>query len=384
MDVIYATLGDCINVSVNRQELLDALNIVSVVAAVVSTTISIALLGILLIFVLLFIISIVLNLIGSVIALFDFSASEVEIQKAALDQIRTCYEEQNQEINQMRSRYRSTTITYNDIRDDEAYAEHEPQKRFQETTNSAEMLCMAYVYFDFDLEKAGKDKVKDYIKKLYNGSHETSVVEHTSSYVDSDGNTITYTDADLTLTTYYFNSLFDCSLTSEYGVVSGTNVSEQVWNYFRSAGFSEESTAAIMGNLYIESYMDPTCDAGAAAGICMFEKNTGFFDEMVNYAASRGKPWTDLQCQLDFMMDHLPATFDAYSGRGVYYYSTGEWCWWPTKVTLNDFKRNNNIDEATEMFMRIFERPSITHLERRLNYAHTYYNMYSGTDISTD
>lgn len=31
MDVIYATLGDCINVSVNRQELLDALNIASLI-----------------------------------------------------------------------------------------------------------------------------------------------------------------------------------------------------------------------------------------------------------------------------------------------------------------------------------------------------------------
>ena len=59
--------------------------------------------------------------------------------------------------------------------------------------------------------------------------------------------------------------------------LTGGNVEEQVWNYFRSIGFSEEATAGIMGNFYQESGTDPTVDGGAAAGICMFEKSTGCF-----------------------------------------------------------------------------------------------------------
>ena len=128
-----------------------------------------------------------------------------------------------------------------------------------ETTNSAEILSMATVYFDFDLEDAGERKVKDYVKKLYNGSHQTTIATRTYNFTDEDGDPYTVTDADVTLTTYYFNGLFDCELTDSYGTLSGTTTTMQVWNYFRSAGFSEEATAGIMGNLYQESGVDPTC-----------------------------------------------------------------------------------------------------------------------------
>ena len=352
---------------------------ISTVATVTSTVISVLLLMALALFGVCLIGFLLFTAASYLIALFDFSSTDEEIRKAALNQIRTCYEEQSRDIAQTRASYRKTNIYYNSVKDYALYNEHPPYAEFTETTNSVEMLSMATVYFNFDLEKAGKDKVCRYIEKLYNGSHETSIIPYTYTTVDANGNKISYTDADITLTTYYFPALFDCELKNKLGTISGTDVTEQVWNYFMSAGFTEEAAAGIMGNFYQESGCDPTCDGGAAAGICMFEKNTGYFGEMQAYAASKGKPWTDLQCQLDFMMMSLPSTFNQYTGIGIHYYDNGEWCWWPTPYSFEQFKQITDIDLATEMFERVYERASIPRMERRIEAAHNYYRMYKGT-----
>ena len=160
--------------------------------------------------------------------------------------------------------------------------------------------------------------------------------------------------------------------------LTGGTVEEQVWNYFRSIGFSEEATAGIMGNFYQESGTDPTVDGGAAAGICMFEKSTGCFSEYVEYAKSKGKEWTDLQSQLEYLMKQLPSTFNTYTGLQPYYYNTGEWCWWPEEMTVDEFKTITDVDKATEIFERVYERASLPMMERRKSAAHDYYNLYHG------
>lgn len=171
--------------------------------------------------------------------------------------------------------------------------------------------------------------------------------------------------------------MFKLKETTTVNLTGGT-VEEQVWNYFRSIGFSEEATAGIMGNLYQESGTDPTVDGGAAAGICMFEKSTGCFSEYVEYAKSKGKEWTDLQSQLEYLMKQLPSTFNTYTGLQPYYYDTGEWCCWPEEITVDEFKTITDVDKATEIFERVYERASLPMMERRKSAAHDYYNLYHG------
>lgn len=180
------------------------------------------------------------------------------------------------------------------------------------------------------------------------------------------------------VTEFDFDDLLNMNSSSSSGQISGDTVAEQVWNYFRSAGFSEESTAGIMGNFYQESGMDPTIDGGAAAGICMFEKSTGCFAAYQAYANSRGKEWTDLQSQLDYLMTQLPSTFNTYTGLSPYYYGTGEWCWWPEEMTVDEFKTISDVDKATEIFERVYERASLPMMERRKNAAQDYYSLYHG------
>lgn len=353
------------------------------IASIVSAMISFLLIGIIAIVLILLLLSFLLNFIMTVISFFDFTAHEEEIVNAALNQIESCYEQQIDEINAMRGNYRNMTITYKDVRDDEAYEENEVT--IAETTNSAEILSMATVYFDFDLEEAGKNKVTDYVKKLYNGSHQTSIATQTYNFTDEEGNPYTVTDANVTLTTYYFNSLFDCQLTDRYGTLSGTTTTMQIWNYFRSAGFSEESTAAIMGNFYQESGCDPTCiqgnGAGPAAGIAQWENintQTGRWKLLYDYCAARGKDWTDLQCQLDYLIDEMPSEFNKYTGREPHVYDTGALAWWPEKVTADEFKAMTDIDTATELFERVYTRASKPNMARRIRQAHAYYEMYHG------
>ena len=151
-----------------------------------------------------------------------------------------------------------------------------------------------------------------------------------------------------------------------------------MWNYLRSLGFSEESTAGIMGNFEQESTMDPTNDGGAAAGICMFEKATGCFSEYQAYAKSKGKEWTDLQCQLDYMMKLLPSEFNTYTGHGTYTYPNGTVTWWPTAMTLDEYKKLTDPEEAAEIFCRVYERASVPMMENRKSAANDYYSLYHG------
>lgn len=359
--------------------------VMAAIASVISAIVSFALVGIIAVVVILLLLSFLLNLITTIISLFDFTAHEEEIINAALEQIESCYEEQIDSINAMRGNYRNMTITYRDVRDDEAYEEHEVT--VAETTNSAEILSMATVYFDFDLENAGERKVKDYVKKLYNGSHQTTIATRTYNFTDEDGNPYTVTDADVTLTTYYFNGLFDCELMDSYGTLSGTTTTMQVWNYFRSAGFSEEATAGIMGNLYQESGVDPTRiqgnGAGPAAGIAQWENyntQSGRWKEMADYCESQGKPWTDLECQLDYILIEMPGIFSVYTGNGTYTYPNGTVTWWPDRVTMDQYKQLDDIDTAVEIFERTFERASIPNMARRISQAHAYYDMYHGAE----
>ena len=342
-------------------------SVFSTITTILSTMVTILLL-------LGFFIIIIILILAIISSAFDFSQNEDSIKETALGQIKECYEQQNKEISDMRSIYRNFSVVYVDKKDEEAYnaEEHQPEVQFTETTNSAEMLSMATVYFDFDLEDAGESKIKDYIKKLYNGSHTTSVSTTTETVKDKDGKSITYTDATVTLTTYYFNSLFDCTLTDKVGILQGSNYAEQVWSYLTSSGFSKECTAAILGNMDQESGVNPTSiqsnGNGPAAGICQWEninEKAGRWLNLYNYAQSKGKDWTDLQCQLEFLISELQGGDPTTLSKLNNYYGG-----------FDNFKNSTDIDWAVEAFEKSFERAGKPNMAHRIEAAHYYYDLY--------
>lgn len=211
----------------------NALNkILSMVMSLISVILSVILLMIGILLLAMIAVLMILTIFTTIISLFDFTSNDEEIINSAMNTIKQCYEAQNSQIMTSSASYRNVNIQYTDVKDQDVYnsEENKPESPFTETTNSAELLSMATVYFDFDLEDAGKEKVNDYITKLYNGSHLLSVVEHPHEEELDDGTKITYVDADITLTTYYFNSLFNCKLTSSAGflqtgtIAAGTSI----------------------------------------------------------------------------------------------------------------------------------------------------------------
>lgn len=90
--------------------------------------------------------------------------------------------------------------------------------------------------------------------------------------------------------------------------VQGMNETEsQVASFFREKGLDDLQIAAIMGNMYAESGMRAGSEEGGgtnANGIGLCQWTNGRHTNLVNYANSIGKSWTEVQVQLDFFWDH--------------------------------------------------------------------------------
>lgn len=90
--------------------------------------------------------------------------------------------------------------------------------------------------------------------------------------------------------------------------VQGMNeVESQVASFLREKGLDDLQIAAIMGNMYAESGMNPGSEEGGgtnANGIGLCQWTNGRHTNLVNYAKSVGKSWTEVQVQLDFFWNH--------------------------------------------------------------------------------
>ena len=121
-----------------------------------------------------------------------------------------------------------------------------------------------------------------------------------------------------------------------------------------------------------ESGVNPTSiqsnGNGPAAGICQWEninKKAGRWLNLYNYAQSKGKDWTDLQCQLDFLISELQGGDPTTLSKLNNYYGG-----------FNNFKSSTDIDWAVEAFERSFERAGKPNMPHRIEAAHYYYNLY--------
>lgn len=205
-------------------------------------------------------------------------------------------------------------------------------------------------------------------------------------YMDRNGNVIVDDPESSTPNTVYgSNILKNVSLGISTTAMSGggsldTATARAVWGYFTSRGYTPQATAGIMGNMFCESSMDPTKiqkGSGAAAGICQWQyysKKSGRWLSLSNYAQSRGKDWTDLECQLD--MVNAEVTGDG-SVPGADSYTASlfrKWC--------GDFRAMNSVDEAARMFCKAFERPKNPDYAKRISYANQYYSIYNGSQYT--
>ena len=138
-----------------------------------------------------------------------------------------------------------------------------------------------------------------------------------------------------------------------------------IWDYLLQVGYTESSAAGIMGNLMVESGLDPrrvenkngsewktadevTVDGTTGYGLCQWTYNTRQ-QGLADLAKSYNKKSSDLVVQLDYMMKEVQQGYTSCLPSGLNACKTPE-------------------DAATK-WCNEFENPGVPHLEERTNWA---------------
>ena len=114
-----------------------------------------------------------------------------------------------------------------------------------------------------------------------------------------------------------------------------------IWNKLQGLGFGDIHTAAIMGNMAIESGFDPAISeigGGGGFGLCQWDDRKG---NLAEYAQRAGKDPSDLDIQLQFIKYELQGS--------------------ESVAASEFFAETSNIDKATEIFCRKYERPNMAY-----------------------
>ena len=170
--------------------------------------------------------------------------------------------------------------------------------------------------------------------------------------------------------------------------VNAGTVAKTLWNYFTGkAGYSKAATAAILGNLQQESGLNPANTKGrVAGGLAQWERydqKTGRWKKLYDYAASKGKQWTDAAIQAEFINKELNSSdINQYFGKDVKYgkgiagstlSNAGA-----TPTTFAQWKQSNDVGMATRQFEGAYERAGKPMIEKRVAYAKKFYETYAG------
>lgn len=164
--------------------------------------------------------------------------------------------------------------------------------------------------------------------------------------------------------------------------ISGINDNAKaVYTFLTGKGYTPEAAAGILGNMEQESGVNPKAiqggGKGPAAGIVQWEnynRKSARWKSMSDYAASKGKDWTDLQSQLEWLDLEL-------QGKD------------PTTASLlkkkvggyEQFKAIKDVNQAVKVFEESFERAGKPNMTRRYNAAQNYYNQFkNGASVANE
>ncbi len=126
---------------------------------------------------------------------------------------------------------------------------------------------------------------------------------------------------------------------AEVEITDNRTTEEVVWDYLKDAGYTDIQVAGIIGNLYQESGLNPARVESNGEGIGLVQWSFGRKQSLINYASSKGVDWSDLETQLEFLVDELDSK---------QFYQ-------PYK---DSFMNPYSVSEATEAFCFGFERPN--------------------------
>lgn len=172
-----------------------------------------------------------------------------------------------------------------------------------------------------------------------------------------------------------------------------TGVEQQIAQALKGYGFTNEATAAVLGNLKAESGMDPSSDEvmdgmfnyayERACGIFQYtstQPGRGEYWAYKDWCSANGKTWSDAANQMEWTFSgSLGGTWTSRWGtalaRSGYYSNCPGYAGGSYYATPDEFKDADDIDKATFSWMACYERPAnggYAHLDRRIAYARDY------------
>jgi len=144
-------------------------------------------------------------------------------------------------------------------------------------------------------------------------------------------------------------------------IVPTGQAAADLWKWLIGQGLSEAGAAGVMGNLNQESTLDPSLEESGGTGIGLVQWSFGRADALRNFAQSKGKPWQDLNTQLEFLLSEINSD------------STWSSMWQQLK-TIQD------VDAATALFHDTFEKSADRErgiYNERPADAHNFYNNFA-------
>ena len=140
------------------------------------------------------------------------------------------------------------------------------------------------------------------------------------------------------------------------GDFSGNTKANKAFNYFKSQGYTDFQSAAIVGNLLQENRaMDPALtNSIGMKGIAQWDKNR--WSNLEKFAKKKGLSPTDFETQLQFIQEELR------TGDGG--------------LSAKTFKSTKNLEQATVLFRKQYERPGEAEAndEARIKYARSVFS----------
>ena len=166
-----------------------------------------------------------------------------------------------------------------------------------------------------------------------------------------------------------FDLIFNINTSNSFGGGALTEQEREIYDFFSNKGLSDVAIAGILANISRESSFDPTCVNSSSGASGLFQWLGGRLTVLKNYAASKGKDWTDKQCQLELAWAEM-------SGDGSVPGAIMQW----SQSLWSQFQSTSDPYEAGSMFGHYWERyGSATEDDTRGKLAETYYGKISGS-----
>lgn len=184
------------------------------------------------------------------------------------------------------------------------------------------------------------------------------------------------TDVDFGVTEFDFDVIDSSGYNNMGTIILGNTVEEKVWFSLKNAGYSDEQVAGIMGNIWGESGFRPDAiEGGSGEGHGLCQWSFGRKENLKLFAESRGKDWSDVDIQIEFLLGELNSSGGA---DGYARYQLMNKNYGGVLYPADSLENAKTVEEATKAFCFCWERPNEQVIFDRTKYSNIYARIEAG------